>query len=175
VKDSYDAGWSDESNVSIMAVVARTLAFPAAAAAAHAKFVVIWALCIAGCFCFLDCTLAFRGLIHRRPHRHATRRYLAVVDASRFQARAQTSIPLLGSDTASGDDGDLLGDDASSEQQNNDLPEVVDVAIVGAGLGGLCAGAILNTVYGKTVAIFESHYLAGGCATRSSARVRSIT
>jgi len=47
---------------------------------------------------------------------------------------------------------------------NDDLPSEVDVAIVGAGLGGLCAGAILNTVYNKKVAIFESHYLAGGCA-----------
>jgi phytoene dehydrogenase-like protein len=40
----------------------------------------------------------------------------------------------------------------------------VDVAIIGAGLGGLCAGAILNTLYGKKVGIYESHYLAGGCA-----------
>lgn len=42
--------------------------------------------------------------------------------------------------------------------------EVVDVAIIGAGLGGLCAGAILNTVYGMKVGIYEAHYLAGGCA-----------
>jgi phytoene dehydrogenase-like protein len=40
----------------------------------------------------------------------------------------------------------------------------VDIAIVGAGIGGLCAGAILNTLYGKKVGIFESHYLPGGCA-----------
>jgi len=51
-------------------------------------------------------------------------------------------------------------DDAADD----DLDDVVDVAIVGAGLGGLCAGAILNTVYGKKVGIYESHYLAGGCA-----------
>ena len=38
------------------------------------------------------------------------------------------------------------------------------MAIVGAGLGGLCAGAILNTVYGKKVGVYESHYRAGGCA-----------
>jgi phytoene dehydrogenase-like protein len=43
-------------------------------------------------------------------------------------------------------------------------PEIVDVAIVGAGIGGLCAGAILNTLYGKKVGIYESHYLPGGCA-----------
>jgi phytoene dehydrogenase-like protein len=40
----------------------------------------------------------------------------------------------------------------------------VDIAIVGAGIGGLSAGAILNTLYGKKVGIFESHYLPGGCA-----------
>jgi len=42
--------------------------------------------------------------------------------------------------------------------------EQVDIAIVGAGIGGLCAGAILNTLYNKKVGIYESHYLAGGCA-----------
>lgn len=40
----------------------------------------------------------------------------------------------------------------------------MDVAIIGAGIGGLCAGAILNTLYGKTVGVYESHYLPGGCA-----------
>jgi phytoene dehydrogenase-like protein len=40
----------------------------------------------------------------------------------------------------------------------------VDVAIIGAGISGLCAGAILNTVYGKKVGIYESHYIPGGCA-----------
>jgi phytoene dehydrogenase-like protein len=29
---------------------------------------------------------------------------------------------------------------------------------------GLCAGAILNTLYNKKVGIYESHYLPGGCA-----------
>jgi phytoene dehydrogenase-like protein len=42
--------------------------------------------------------------------------------------------------------------------------ETVDIAIVGAGIGGLCAGAILNTLYNKKVGVYESHYLAGGCA-----------
>ena len=51
--------------------------------------------------------------------------------------------------------------EASSDQETE---QVVDVAIVGAGLGGLCAGAILNTLYNQTVAVYESHYLAGGCA-----------
>src|ERR1700722_8826115 len=44
------------------------------------------------------------------------------------------------------------------------VPESVDVAIIGAGLGGLTAGAHLAR-QGLTVAIFEQHYVAGGCAT----------
>jgi hypothetical protein len=50
------------------------------------------------------------------------------------------------------------------EKEDSTIPLEVDIAIVGAGLGGLCAGAILNTLYNKRVAVFESHYLAGGCA-----------
>jgi predicted NAD/FAD-binding protein len=66
-----------------------------------------------------------------------------------------------------------LGSDSKLESSLDDeleapLEEIVDdevdVVIVGAGLGGLCAGAILNTLYGKKVAVFESHYLPGGCA-----------
>ena len=40
----------------------------------------------------------------------------------------------------------------------------VDVAIVGAGLGGLVAGAYLARS-GLSVAIYDGHYVAGGCAT----------
>ena len=40
----------------------------------------------------------------------------------------------------------------------------VDVAIVGCGLGGLTAGAYLARA-GLKVACFDSHYVAGGCAT----------
>ncbi|MCA9527444.1 MAG: NAD(P)/FAD-dependent oxidoreductase [Myxococcales bacterium] len=43
-------------------------------------------------------------------------------------------------------------------------PEVVDVAIVGCGLGGLATGAILTRA-GLRVACFDAHYVAGGCAT----------
>lgn len=46
-------------------------------------------------------------------------------------------------------------------------PEQVDVAIIGAGLGGLTAGAYLAR-RGLKVAVFESHYEAGGCATQFS-------
>jgi phytoene dehydrogenase-like protein len=64
----------------------------------------------------------------------------------------------------------------SNTDDNNDLPiptamrqptvdtENIDVIIIGSGLSGLCAGAILNTVYQKKVAVFESHSLPGGCA-----------
>ena len=44
-------------------------------------------------------------------------------------------------------------------------PESVDVAIVGAGTGGLTAGAYLAR-QGLRVAVFDSHYVAGGCATQ---------
>ena len=45
---------------------------------------------------------------------------------------------------------------------NEGVEEVdIDIAIVGAGIGGLCAGAILNTLYNKKVGIYESHYLPG--------------
>lgn len=37
------------------------------------------------------------------------------------------------------------------QSQGADDVEEVDVAIVGAGIGGLCAGAILNTLYNKKV------------------------
>lgn len=46
-------------------------------------------------------------------------------------------------------------------------PAEVDVAIVGAGLGGLVAGAYLARA-GRRVAIFDGHYVAGGCATQFS-------
>ena len=37
---------------------------------------------------------------------------------------------------------------------NNEDVENVDIAIVGAGIGGLCSGAILNTLYNKKVGIY---------------------
>lgn len=56
---------------------------------------------------------------------------------------------------------------ATKRRAHAEPPEEVDVAIVGAGLGGLVAGAKL-AARGKRVAIFESHYTAGGCATQFS-------
>lgn len=55
------------------------------------------------------------------------------------------------------------------------VDDEVDVAIVGAGLGGLCAGAILNTLYGKRVGIYEAHYLAGGCLHAYERRHKNVT
>ncbi|KAJ8611559.1 hypothetical protein CTAYLR_010180 [Chrysophaeum taylorii] len=40
---------------------------------------------------------------------------------------------------------------------------VYDIGIVGAGIGGLCAGALLSK-YGKKVVVCESHDVVGGCA-----------
>ncbi len=47
------------------------------------------------------------------------------------------------------------------------IPEQVDVAIIGAGLGGLSAGAHLAQA-GFSVAVFDAHYVAGGYGTMFS-------
>lgn len=44
------------------------------------------------------------------------------------------------------------------------VPERVDVAVIGAGLGGLMTAARLAK-RGRKVAVLDSHYVAGGCAT----------
>lgn len=59
---------------------------------------------------------------------------------------------------------------STSEQQQRlrgPVPESVDVAIIGSGLGALEAGALLARS-GLRVACFEAHYTAGGCATQFS-------
>jgi all-trans-retinol 13,14-reductase len=54
---------------------------------------------------------------------------------------------------------------ATSRRVKSTPPTQVDVAIVGAGLGGLVAGATLARA-GLSVACFDQHYVAGGCATQ---------
>ncbi len=56
---------------------------------------------------------------------------------------------------------------ATKPRVKQPLPEQVDVAIVGAGLGGLLAGAYLAQS-GVRVALFDQHYVAGGCCTQFS-------
>lgn len=51
-----------------------------------------------------------------------------------------------------------------SRRARQPLPTQVDVAIIGAGLGGLMAAAHLTRA-GLSVACFDAHYVAGGCAT----------
>lgn len=53
---------------------------------------------------------------------------------------------------------------ANVARARSEVPAEVDVAIVGCGLGGLTAGAYLAQS-GLRVACFDSHYVAGGCAT----------
>lgn len=55
----------------------------------------------------------------------------------------------------------------SRRRAHADLPDRVQVAIIGSGLGGLVAAANLAQA-GLSVALFEGHYVAGGCATQFS-------
>ena len=48
-----------------------------------------------------------------------------------------------------------------------EVPARVDVAIIGAGPGGLMA-AVRLLMQGRSVAVLDSHYVAGGCATMFS-------
>jgi all-trans-retinol 13,14-reductase len=61
---------------------------------------------------------------------------------------------------------------ANARRANTSAPAEVDVAIVGAGLGGLVAGATLARA-GRSVAVFDAHYVAGGCATHFTRGPRS--
>lgn len=54
-----------------------------------------------------------------------------------------------------------------AKRARGDVPDQVDVAIVGSGLGGLVTAGYLAR-RGYSVAVFESHYTAGGCATQFS-------
>ncbi|MGM0578486.1 MAG: phytoene desaturase family protein [Myxococcota bacterium] len=54
--------------------------------------------------------------------------------------------------------------EATRARARNPVPERADVAIVGAGLGGLTAGAYLAR-RGLRVAVLDGHYVAGGCGT----------
>jgi hypothetical protein len=57
------------------------------------------------------------------------------------------------------------------DHNEHSMLEEVDVCIKGSGLGGLCVAAILNILYDKTVAVYESHDVASGCARRSKSGV----
>ncbi len=56
----------------------------------------------------------------------------------------------------------------------NEVPDSVDVAVIGAGLGGLMTAARLAK-QGQKVAVFDGHYVAGGCATMFARHTRNGT
>ena len=47
--------------------------------------------------------------------------------------------------------------------ESDELPDEVDVVVIGAGIGGLSCAALLAR-YGLSVAVVEAHYVAGGAA-----------
>jgi len=62
----------------------------------------------------------------------------------------------------------------TKERVKTPVPEQADVAIIGAGLGGLMAGARLAR-QGQRVVVFDGHYVAGGCATMFHRSTRAGT
>ncbi len=63
---------------------------------------------------------------------------------------------------------------ATKARVKNPVPESVDVAVIGAGLGGLMTAARLAK-QGQRVAVFDGHYVAGGCATMFARHTRNGT
>lgn len=63
---------------------------------------------------------------------------------------------------------------ATRARVKNEVPDSVDVAIIGAGLGGLMTAARLAR-QGQQVAVFDGHYVAGGCATMFARHTRNGT
>jgi len=90
-------------------------------------------------------------------------KYSTSSDPPRESNEKSNSVKPSDGNTTDDQESVLLPIQSEIGEQQGEVNEV-DVAIVGAGIGGLCAGAILNTLYGKTVGIYESHYVAGGCA-----------
>lgn len=60
---------------------------------------------------------------------------------------------------------------ATKARVKTPLPESADVAVIGAGLGGLMTAAHLAR-QGHKVAVFDGHYVAGGCATMFARHTR---
>ncbi len=78
---------------------------------------------------------------------------------------AQTVPEFDGNDDDNDDDGSIRTAPSPTTSATTPIDtKDIDVIIVGSGLSGLCAGAILNTVYQKKVVVLESHAIPGGCA-----------
>ena len=91
----------------------------------------------------------------RRPAR-----VVATRAASSSSPSSSSSSPAIIGGTK--DDPDVqLGKGAGWE--SDELPDEVDVVVIGAGIGGLSCAALLGR-YGLSVAVAEAHYVAGGAA-----------
>jgi phytoene dehydrogenase-like protein len=63
---------------------------------------------------------------------------------------------------------------ATKARVKTPIPESADIAVIGAGLGGLMTAAHLSQ-RGHKVAVFDGHYVAGGCATMFARHTRRGT
>jgi len=85
----------------------------------------------------------------------------SIIQKKKLNQQIQTILFASSIENVVNDDDNELYLQAKDDSDSYEKEEEVDIAIVGAGIGGLCAGAILNTLYDKKVAIYESHYLPG--------------
>jgi len=118
------------------------------------------------------------GCVVRRHHSIASRLSRPPTDSWRIRSYRTTAhqilprnhrVPIstkLNSAKNDDDEGIRLSGKEGEEEE-------VDVIIVGGGLGGLCAGAILRQIYDRSVLVLESHDTVGGCAHSYTRRSRT--
>lgn len=96
-------------------------------------------------------------------HRHALRAApsLRPTQVGRRHTRASATPSSTSAATTSATPSE---DDASPPSRRSPLPTTVDTVVIGSGIGGLCAAALLAVVHGQSVVVLEAHSLLGGAA-----------